>query len=165
MAQVKGDTRFERDIGFQGWRAMRLVGAGGILGNDAEHARALVRHNALPEEHNDMIFAVIACRFGLVGGALVVLAYAVYGASALWVALIARDGFARLVATGIGALLFGQMTVNIGMTIGLLPITGVTLPFASYGGSSLVACWTLTGILLSIGSDPPTGGEKDPFDG
>lgn len=165
VAQVKGDTRFERDIGFQGWRAMRLVGAGGILGNDAEHARALVRHNALPEEHNDMIFAVIACRFGLVGGALVVLAYAVYGASALWVALIARDGFARLVATGIGALLFGQMTVNIGMTIGLLPITGVTLPFASYGGSSLVACWTLTGILLSIGSDPPTGGEKDPFDG
>jgi cell division protein FtsW (lipid II flippase) len=59
---------------------------------------------------------------------------------------------------------FAQMTVNIGMTIGLLPITGVTLPFTSYGGSSLVSCWILTGLLLGIGIRPPTGGEKDPFD-
>ncbi|MFM7135261.1 MAG: FtsW/RodA/SpoVE family cell cycle protein [Planctomycetota bacterium] len=165
VAQVKGDTRFERDIGFQGWRAMRLVGAGGVFGNDLEHARALIRHNALPEEHNDMIFAVIGCRFGLVGGGALLLAYALYAGSALAVAVLARDGFSKLVATGIASLIFGQMTVNIGMTIGLLPITGVTLPFANYGGSSLVACWLLTGILLSIGTDPPTGGERDPFDG
>jgi cell division protein FtsW (lipid II flippase) len=164
VAQVRGDTRFERDIGFQGWRAMRLVGAGGIVGNDVDHARALIRHNALPEEHNDMIFAVIACRFGLFGGGALLLAYALYAGSALAVAVVARDGFSKLVATGIASLIFGQMTVNIGMTIGLLPITGVTLPFASYGGSSLVACWLLTGILLSIGTDPPTGGERDPFD-
>ncbi len=165
VAQIKGDTRFERDIGFQGWRAMRLVGSGGIVGNDKDHARALVVFNALPEEHNDMIFAVVACRFGLLGGAVTLGLYATYFFGALAVAVSTRDGFAKLVAVGIGALLFAQMIVNIGMTIGLLPITGVTLPFVSYGGSSLVACWALTGILVSIGIRPPTGGDKSQFDG
>ena len=164
VAQVKGDTRFERDIGFQGWRAMRLVGSGGILGNDADHARALVVFNALPEEHNDMIFAVVSCRFGMLGGAATLLCYGLYLFGALAVAVTTRDGFSKLVAVGIGALLFSQMVVNIGMTIGLLPITGVTLPFVSYGGSSLVACWALTGVLVSVGIRPPAGGDKDPFD-
>ncbi len=164
VAQVKGDTRYERDIGFQGWRAMRLVGAGGVFGNDREHAQALVRFNALPEEHNDMVFAVVSCRFGLVGGLAVLLASAAVAIGALGVAWAVRDGFAKLVAVGIGALLFAQMVVNIGMTIGLLPITGITLPFVSYGGSSLVACWTLVGLLVGIGVRPPTGGEKSAFD-
>jgi cell division protein FtsW (lipid II flippase) len=164
VAQVKGDTRFERDIGFQGWRAMRLVGSGGLLGNDADHARALVVFNALPEEHNDMIFAVVSCRFGMLGGAATLICYGLYLFGALAVAVSTRDGFSKLVAVGIGALLFSQMVVNIGMTIGLLPITGVTLPFVSYGGSSLVACWALTGVLVSVGIRPPAGGDKDPFD-
>ncbi|MFM1823352.1 MAG: hypothetical protein RI967_1618 [Planctomycetota bacterium] len=164
VAQIEGDTRYERDIGFQGWRAMRLVGAGGLAGNDREHARALVVHNALPEEHNDMIFAVVCCRFGAIGGAVVLGAYALFAASALAVGLLARDGFAKLVATGIAGLLFGQMTVNIGMTIGLLPITGVTLPFLSYGGSSLLGCWTLVGLLVGVGTRPPAGTEKAVFD-
>jgi cell division protein FtsW (lipid II flippase) len=165
VAQVKGDTRFERDIGFQGWRAMRLVGSGGLVGNDRSHARALIVYNALPEEHNDMIFAVVSCRFGALGGLATLGCYALYLLSALAVSLQARDGFAKLVAIGIGALLFSQMVVNIGMTIGLLPITGVTLPFVSYGGSSLAASWALTGILVSLGIRPPVGGDKDPFDG
>lgn len=112
-----------------------------------------------------MIFAVVACRFGMLGGALTLGLYALYLFGAFAVAVSTRDGFAKLVAVGIGALLFAQMVVNIGMTIGLLPITGVTLPFVSYGGSSLVACWALTGILVSIGIRPPTGGDKSQFDG
>jgi cell division protein FtsW (lipid II flippase) len=56
------------------------------------------------------------------------------------------------------------MAVNIGMTIGLLPITGVTLPFVSYGGSSLVAVWAMTGILVGLGIRPPTGSEREAFD-
>ena len=164
VAQIKGDTRFERDIGFQGWRAMRLVGSGGLVGNDADHARALIVYNALPEEHNDMIFAVVSCRFGMLGGLATLACYGLYLLGALAVAVSTRDGFSKLVAVGIGALLFSQMVVNIGMTIGLLPITGVTLPFVSYGGSSLVACWALTGVLVSVGIRPPAGGDKDPFD-
>lgn len=169
VAQVKGDDRYESTIGFQGWRAMRLVGAGGVTGNDAARAKALVEFNKLPEEHNDMIFAVIACRYGLLGSGAVLLAYAAFAFGAFSLAVIAQDGFTKLVAVGIGSLLFAQMTVNIGMTIGLLPITGVTLPFTSYGGSSLLSCWVLTGLLLGIGIRPPTriamGGERDPFDG
>lgn len=163
-AQIRGDDRFESTIGFQGWRAMRLVGAGGLVGNDRDRARALIEYNKLPEEHNDMVFAVVSCRFGLLGAAAVLGAYALYAFGAFAMAMLARDGFTKLVAIGVGALLFAQMTVNIGMTIGLLPITGVTLPFTSYGGSSLVSCWILTGLLLGIGIRPPTGGEKDPFD-
>ena len=165
VAQVKGDDRYETTIGFQGWRAMRLVGAGGVLGNDRERARALIEFNKLPEEHNDMVFAVIACRFGMLGASTVLVAYGLFAFGAFSMAMLARDGFTKLVAVGIGALLFAQMTVNIGMTIGLLPITGVTLPFTSYGGSSLLSCWVLTGILLGIGIRPPSGAEKDPFDG
>jgi len=164
VAQIRGDDRFESTIGFQGWRAMRLVGAGGITGNDRDRARALIEYNKLPEEHNDMVFAVVSCRFGLLGAGAVLAAYALYAFGAFAMAMLARDGFTKLVAIGVGALLFAQMTVNIGMTIGLLPITGVTLPFTSYGGSSLVSCWILTGLLLGIGIRPPTGGEKDPFD-
>ena len=116
-------------------------------------------------ELHDMVFAVVACRFGLVGATLVLLSYAMYAFGAFSMAMLARDGYSKLVAVGIGSLVFAQMTVNIGMTIGLLPITGVTLPFISYGGSSLLSCWVLTGLLLGIGIRPPTGGEKDPFDG
>jgi rod shape determining protein RodA len=164
VAQVKGDTRFERDIGLQGWRAMRLTGAGGVTGNGEDHARALVVFNALPEEHNDMIFAVVGCRFGVIGGISVLAASTVYLMASLAVAMQRRDGFSKLVAVGIGALLFSQMAVNVGMTIGLLPITGVTLPFVSYGGSSLTASWALTGILLAIGLRPPLSGDKNPFE-
>ena len=165
VAQVQGDDRFESGIGFQGWRAMRLVGAGGVFGNDRERAKALIEFNRLPEEHNDMVFAVVACRFGLVGAGTALLAYGAFAFGAFSMAMLARDGFTKLVAVGIGSLLMAQMTVNIGMTIGLLPITGVTLPFVSYGGSSLLSCWVLTGLLVGIGIRPPTGGEKDPFDG
>ncbi|MGA1223583.1 MAG: FtsW/RodA/SpoVE family cell cycle protein [Phycisphaerales bacterium] len=165
VAQIRGDDRFESTIGFQGWRAMRLVGAGGLAGHSREEARALIEFNRLPEEHNDMVFAVVVCRFGLLGAALVLGCHALFAAGAFSMAMLARDGFTKLVAVGIGSLLFAQMTVNIGMTIGLLPITGVTLPFTSYGGSSLLSCWILTGLLVGIGIRPPTGGEKDPFDG
>lgn len=164
VAQIRGDTRYERDIGFQGWRAMRLVGSGGVVGNDKDHARALVVHNKLPEEHNDMIFAVVVCRFGFSGGVAALLCYALYLLAAMAVAVSSRDGFSKLVAVGIGALTFSQMAVNIGMTIGLLPITGVTLPFVSYGGSSLVAVWAMTGILVGLGIRPPTGSEREAFD-
>ncbi len=164
IAQVRGDTRFENDIGFQGWRAMRLVGTGGVFGNEASHAKALVKLNALPEEHNDMVFAVVCCRHGLVGGALVWLLMTLYAVGALLVAASARDGFTKLVAVGIGAILFAQTFVNTGMTIGILPITGVTLPFVSYGGSSLVASWIMTGVLFGLGFHRVHGGEKDRFD-
>ncbi len=150
IAQVSGDPRYTNDIGFQGDRAMTLAGAGGLLGEGRERAAALVTHNRLPEEHNDMIFAVIACRWGLAGTMAVWAAFLLLAGGGLLVAAQCKDPFGRLVPVGIVAVLFSQMTINSGMTIGLLPITGMTLPFVSYGGSSLVSAWIMIGLLLNI---------------
>ena len=129
---------------------MTLVGAGGISGVGEQLGRALVEYNHLPEDHNDMIFAVIACRWGLFGSALVLGMFSLVALGGLLTAAQCKDPFGRLVAVGIVAVLFSQMTINVGMTIGLLPITGMTLPFVSYGGSSLITAWIMIGLLLNI---------------
>lgn len=164
IAQISGDTRFEKREGFQGWRAMRLVGSGGVMGVGEEHARALVTFNGLPEEHNDMIFAVVCCRWGLAGGVLMWGAFLLFAVGGLATAAICRDPFGRLSAVGLVAISFTQMTINTGMTIGLLPITGITLPFVSYGGSSLLATWLNVGLLVNIGLRRPKVDERSYLD-
>lgn len=164
IAQISGDTRFEKREGFQGWRAMRLVGSGGVLGVGEEHARALVTFNGLPEEHNDMIFAVVCCRWGLAGGIALWGSFLLFAVGGLATAAICRDPFGRLAAVGIVAISFTQMTINTGMTIGLLPITGITLPFVSYGGSSLLATWLNVGLLINIGLRRPKVDERSYLD-
>ncbi|MHC5002956.1 MAG: FtsW/RodA/SpoVE family cell cycle protein [Planctomycetota bacterium] len=151
LAQLSGDEgNFENDIGYQGSRAMTLVGAGGLFGVGKEHAVQLVKHNHLPEDHNDMIFAVICCRWGVLGALVTLSLFAVFVLGGLVVAVQCKDPFGRLTAVGLVATLFAQMSINAGMTIGLLPITGMTLPFVSYGGSSLVCAWLTVGLLMSI---------------
>ena len=159
VAQIVGDERYNRTIGFQGDRARTLIGSGGFFGNGEERAEALVKFNALPEEHNDMIFVVAACRWGLVGGIAVILLEAAVAVGALFIAATTRLPFGRLVAAGVGAMVGFQSCVNIGMTMGLVPITGLTLPFVSFGGSSLVASFMALGILFSISArDARAGG-------
>jgi rod shape determining protein RodA len=150
IAQVRGDPRHEDDIGYQGARAMTLVGAGGWFGVGSDKAAELVDANHLPEDHNDMVFAVICCRWGLLGGLVVWALFALFGLGGILTAANCKDPFGRLVAVGIIAAMFAQMTINTGMTIGLLPITGLPLPFVSYGGSSMVATWMMAGLLLNI---------------
>lgn len=164
IAQISGDTRFEKREGFQGWRAMRLVGSGGVLGVGKQHAGALVTFNGLPEEHNDMIFAVVCCRWGLLGGVALWGAFIVFAVGGLATAALCRDPFGRLAVVGIVAISFTQMTINTGMTIGLLPITGITLPFVSYGGSSLLATWLNVGLLVNIGLRRPKPDERSYLD-
>jgi rod shape determining protein RodA len=119
-----------------------------------------VRHNGLPEEHNDMIFAVVCCRWGFLGGLVTWLVGLLYAFGALLVALMARDPLSRLVATGIAGTFAAQLVINTGMTVGVLPVTGVTLPFVSYGGSSLVALWIGTGLLFNLAMRRPRGNER-----
>ncbi|MCP4758755.1 MAG: FtsW/RodA/SpoVE family cell cycle protein [Planctomycetes bacterium] len=163
-AQIQGDTTFVDDIGYQGQRAMTLVGAGGLTGYGREQASRLVHWNHLPEEHNDMVFAVIVARWGLVGA---VVTWGLFGLMALGGLLVAgqcREAFGRLVAVGATTLLVAQMVVNTGMTIGVMPITGMTLPFVSAGGSSLVAVWLLIGLLLNVGLRPPSRLWREAFE-
>jgi len=150
IAQVVGDDRYINDIGFQGDRAMTLVGAGQWTGVGKTHAAALVTYNALPEDHNDMIFAVITCRWGVLGAAAVWGVFLVLCGGGLLIAAQCKDPFGRLVCVGLVAVLFSQMAINTGMTIGIMPITGMTLPFVSAGGSSLVSAWIMVGLLLNI---------------
>jgi len=157
VAQVTGDTRVNDGIGFQGSRAITLAASGGVVGLGREEASTLIRFNRLPEEHNDMIFVVIACRWGLLGGLAVWVLGAAYAFGAYMVASRAGTAFGRLAAVGIGSMVFLQLSVNTAMTIGLLPVSGMTLPFVSYGGSSLVCLWMTTAVLFSIASRRPRG--------
>lgn len=148
--QLIGDDRHEDGIGYQGRKAIILAGAGGATGVGAERASELVDRNKLPESHNDMVFAVVVLRWGVLGAAATWGLFLVVVASGLIVAARTNDPFGRLLAVGIVAVLFGQMTINTGMTIGVLPITGMNLPFVSYGGSSLVFSWMLIGLLFNV---------------
>ncbi len=161
--QITGDTSRTDSIGYQGDRAMTLVGAGGVIGVGSEHARDLVIHNGLPEEHNDMIFAVTVTRWGMLGGIGVLLCYVVLALSGLLTAGLSKDAFGRLVVVGCLTMILTQMTINIGMTIGLLPITGMTLPFVSYGGSSLVANWLMVGLIFNVAMRRPRRLTREPF--
>jgi cell division protein FtsW (lipid II flippase) len=154
IKQFQGDDSSAQDINFQSYTAQNLIGAGRESGMPSVAARALVRYNALPERHNDTVFAVIASRFGFVGGFIVI------GLNALWVvgacltAATSRVPQGRLIAVGLAGFVAAQSVVNIGMNLGLLPIIGITLPFVSYGGSSIVTSWLMTGLVLNVGLHP-----------
>lgn len=150
VQQIQGDRSREHDINFQSFTAQRLTAAGGVTGQPEDRTRALVYFNRLPEAHNDMVFAVVSNRFGIVGAVGLTALFVIYFAGALLIAAMCKDRFGRIVAVGIAAFIAAQVIVNIGMNIGLLPIIGITLPFISYGGASLITCWAMTGILFNI---------------
>ncbi len=150
FAQVIGDDRYHNDIGFQSARAMTLAGAGRWTGVGRDHAAALITYNALPEDHNDMIFAVVTCRWGMLGAMTVWGLFLLLCGGGLVIAAQCKDPFGRLVPVGLATVFFSQMAINTGMAIGVMPITGMTLPFVSAGGSSLVSAWIMVGLLVSI---------------
>jgi len=154
-SQIQGDTRHLSGVGYQGHKAQTLTGAGRLTGHSETHAESLIRFNALPEARNDMIFAVIATRWGLVGGLTVLGLFMLLIAGGLLAAALNKDPFARLIAVGVVTVIFTQMFINIGMTVGILPITGLTLPFISYGGSSLLVNFMMVGLLLNVAARRP----------
>lgn len=152
---AQGDTRRASDRGFQGQAALMVAGSGGLTGHAPERSRALVQFSGLPERHNDMIFAVIVNRFGFVGAVTVIALYIAWIGGALLVAGACKDPFGRLVVAGFAAMIATQMTINIGMNLGLVPITGITLPFVSYGGSSLLSGLIMVGLTFGIATRRP----------
>lgn len=151
----RGDERFVDSRGFQGRQARMLIGAGGVDGHPEDRARAFVFFSSLPERHNDMIYAVLVNRFGLVGALSLIGLYAAWIAGALWTAASCKDPFGRVIVVGFVAIVGTQAFINIGMTQGLLPITGMTLPFVSYGGSSLLMAFVMVGLVMSVGLRRP----------
>jgi rod shape determining protein RodA len=125
------------------------IGSGGPWGKGFLKGTQ-ARLNFLPEQSTDFIFAVFAEEFGLAGSLLLLGLYAILIARAAWIARHTRDRFGALLATGLVAIVFWQVAINIGMATGLLPVVGITLPLVSYGGSSLIAMMIAMGLLMSI---------------
>jgi rod shape determining protein RodA len=121
----------------------RIYGKGFLSGTQKKLA-------FLPNRHNDFIFSTLAEEFGFIGGLIVLILYCYLIYQFIQTAQKARDEFSGLVAIGIATVLSYQVLVNIGMVLGLLPITGITLPFLSYGGTSLLFFFTSIGIILHI---------------
>jgi cell division protein FtsW len=134
--------------GFQTVQAMIGLGSGGIFGVGL--GQSVQKANYLPEAHTDMIFAIIGEELGLVGATAVIVAYCAFAYAGLKIALDCRDPFGKRLATGLTALVCGQAAINLAAVMGLAPLTGIPLPFVSYGGSSLVVALACVGILLNI---------------
>lgn len=114
-----------------------------------------MRSGLLPDRHNDFVFAVVAQQWGLIGCLIVLCAYVTIVLSGARIASATTDPFGRLLAVGIVILLSVQVVINVGMTIGLMPITGMTLPFVSYGGSSLLSNAIAVALLISVSQNRP----------
>ena len=130
-------------------QSLITIGSGGMFGTGYLHGTQ-TNLDFVPEQHKDFIFTVVGEEFGFVGAVVVLLLYAVLLWRAFRVAILSKDPFGTYLATGVAAMFAIQMFVNIGMTVGIMPITGIPLPFVSYGGSSLIASYMAIGMLLSI---------------
>lgn len=126
------------------------VGSGGLFGK-GWLSGTQNQLNFLPERHTDFIFSVIGEEWGLLGALVLLFLYLLIIRKAMNIESLTTDSYGRLIATGIGVMLAVQVVVNIGMTIGLMPIVGIPLPLVSYGGSSLIATFAAIGLLLNIG--------------
>jgi len=134
--------------GFQSVQAMIALGSGGIFGVGLGESVQKIYY--LPEASTDMIFAIVGEELGLVGVLAVIGAFALFAYAGLNIALRCHDPFGKRLAAGLTALVCGQAAVNVSAVMGLAPLTGVPLPFVSYGGSSLVVSLASVGILLNI---------------
>jgi rod shape determining protein RodA len=136
------------DAGYQQNQAKIAIGSGEITGRGDRATQT--RLDFVPERHTDFIFAVIGERYGFTGAALVLSLYALLIWRALRIVTLSKNSYGTLVAGGIAAMLLFQVFVNVGMNLGIMPITGIPLPLLSYGGSSVLATFLALGVLQSI---------------
>ncbi|QKS71523.1 stage V sporulation protein E [Paenalkalicoccus suaedae] len=134
--------------GFQSIQSLYAVGPGGLLGTGFGGSRQ--KHFYLPEPQTDFIFAITAEELGFIGACLILLAFFVLFWRGIRIAILAPDRFSSYVATGITSMIMIQVFINISVVIGLMPVTGITLPFFSYGGSSYTLLLVGLGILMNI---------------
>ncbi len=142
-ANAPEDAKYNLD------QSLIAVGSGGLLGRGYLKGTQ-TNLDYVPRQHTDFIFTVAGEEFGFVGAMFVLLLYALILWRAIRIATLSKDPFGTLVAAGIASMFAIQMFVNIGMVIGIMPITGIPLPFLSYGGSSILVSFAAIGMLESI---------------
>ena len=137
-----------RGDGYQLVQSLLSIGSGGLWGVGLGRSRQKFLY--LPEEHNDFIFAIVCEELGLIGATIIMLLFAALILRGYWIALHARDRFGSLLVVGITTLIAMQTFLNIGVVTGLLPTTGISLPFFSYGGTALMIQLAEMGVVLSV---------------
>ena len=141
------------DTGYQIVQSLYAVGSGGFSGLGLGNSRQ--KYLYLPEEHNDFIFAVVCEELGFIGAALILVLFALLICRGFYLAMHCRDRYSALVCAGITALLAFQVILNVAVVTNLIPCTGISLPFFSYGGTALLIQLAEMGIILSISRDIP----------
>lgn len=135
-------------------RAMRSLTGGGLIGQGLFQGNRTQTYGALFAQHTDYIFAAIGEELGFVGCALVLVLMALIIGRCIWVGIRSQDTLRRLVCFGAASALIFQVVVNIGMCIGVMPVIGLTLPFISYGGSSIITLYTMLGLVSGVYARP-----------
>lgn len=141
--------RDPRGEGYQVLQSKVAIGSGQFYGKGFMNGTQ-TNLSFLPEEHTDFIFSVLGEQFGLLGCTAVLLLYLLLLQRILRICIDVRNRFVNLVAVGSAAIFFFHVTVNVAMTIGLMPVTGLPLPFLSYGGSFVFSCFIMLGILMKL---------------
>ena len=136
------------DSSYQTNQALIAVGSGGKTGRGDDATQA--QHDFLPEGNTDFIFAVVAERWGFVGAAFLLSLYALLIWRALRITTLSKNLYGSMIGAGIAAMLLFQVFVNVGMNIGLMPVTGIPLPLMSYGGTSVLVTFMCIGFLQSV---------------
>jgi rod shape determining protein RodA len=145
----QSDPATRRHEAYQLAQSQIAIGSGGLFGKGLQRGTQNL-HRFVPEKHTDFIFSIIGEEWGFAGASSIVVLFLILVVLCLRVALHTREPFGRLVATGVAVGFAVQSLQNIGMTLGLTPITGLPLPFVSFGGSSLVSSYLALALLVSI---------------
>ncbi len=154
LASKRQAVEWAASSGYQLVHSKNAVGSGGIAGRGWGNG-VYVTGGLLPDRHNDFIFSIIAHQWGLIGCLIVLACYAVIVLAGVRIASATNEPFGRLLAVGVVALIVTQAIINTGMAVGLMPITGMTLPFVSYGGSSLLSNFIALALLISVSQHRP----------
>jgi len=148
-----GDAEFRRNEAWQTYQSLLTIGSGGMFGLGLGKSRQ--KFMFLPEEHNDFIFAVVFEELGLVGATIIMALFALLIIRGYWLAINARDRFGSLLIVGVVTQIALQTFLNIAVVTNLIPNTGISLPFFSYGGTALAIQLVEVGIVLSVSRQMP----------
>ena len=149
--------------GYQLVHSKNAIGSGGALGYGWGEG-VYVRSDLLPDRHNDFVFAMVAHQWGLVGVSLVLVCFVAIVTAGVRIAVGTTEPFGRLLAVGVLILIAVQAIISVSMSVGLMPITGMTLPFVSYGGSSLLTNFIAVSLLISVSQHRPFLLSTRPFE-
>jgi cell division protein FtsW len=147
------DPDLQGDESYQIIQSLYAIGSGGLLGKGL--GQSIQKHGYLPEPYNDFVFSVVAEELGYVGCLIIIALFALLVIRGYWLSLHARDRFGSLMVVGIITLLATQVFLNIAVVTNLIPTTGISLPFFSYGGTALVVQLAEMGIILSVSRQIP----------